>query len=53
MAAELILEFEGVTEKEYFAVNKELGTDPETGDGDWPDGLGHTRPDSTRTGTSW
>ena len=39
MAAELILEFEGVTLAEYHAVNKELGIDPETGEGDWPDGL--------------
>ena len=39
MASELILEFEGVTAKEYFAVNKELGIDAETGEGDWPDGL--------------
>ena len=39
MAAELILEFEGVTVKEYNAVNKELGIDPATGKGDWPDGL--------------
>ncbi len=39
MAAELILEFEGVTEKEYFAVNKELGIDAETGEGNWPDGM--------------
>jgi hypothetical protein len=39
MAAELILEFEEVTTVEYDAVNKELGIDPETGEGDWPDGL--------------
>jgi hypothetical protein len=39
MAAELILEFEGVTTKEYEAVNKELGIDMESGKGDWPDGL--------------
>jgi hypothetical protein len=39
MASELILEFEGVTEKEYNAVNKELGIDSESGEGDWPDGL--------------
>ena len=39
MAAELILEFEGVTTKEYHAVNKELGIDPESGEGNWPDGL--------------
>jgi len=38
MAAELILEFEGVTDAEYFAVNKELGVDTETGEGNWPDG---------------
>ncbi len=39
MAAELILEFEGVTTKEYFAVNEALGIDPDTGEGNWPDGL--------------
>jgi hypothetical protein len=39
MASALILEFEGVTTKEYDAVNKELGLDPKTGEGDWPDGL--------------
>ena len=39
MAAELILEFEGVTTREYYAVNKELGIDPDSGEGNWPDGL--------------
>ncbi len=39
MAASLILEFEGVTQKEYDAVNAELGLDYTTGEGDWPDGL--------------
>jgi len=39
MAAGLILEFEGVTEKEYSAVNKELGIDMDTGKGNWPAGL--------------
>jgi hypothetical protein len=39
VAAELILEFEGVTTKEYEAVNAELGIDMGTGKGDWPDGL--------------
>jgi hypothetical protein len=39
MAAGLILEFEGVTTKEYSAVNKELGIDMGTGEGDWPEGL--------------
>ena len=39
MAAGLILEFEGVTEKEYLAVNAALGLDPNTGEGPWPDGL--------------
>lgn len=39
MAAQLILEFEGVTTKEYDAVNAALGLDPDSGEGDWPDGL--------------
>jgi hypothetical protein len=39
MAACVILEFEGVTEKEYNAVNGELGIDTDTGEGDWPDGM--------------
>ncbi len=39
MTAQLILEFEGVTGKEYEAVNAALGIDPATGGGDWPDGL--------------
>ena len=39
MAAAVILEFEGVTVKEYLAVNASLGIDSATGEGDWPDGL--------------
>ena len=39
MAACLILEFEGVTQKEYDAVNAALGLDSTTGAGDWPDGM--------------
>jgi hypothetical protein len=39
MAAAIILEFEGVTLKEYTAVNQALGIDYKTGEGDWPDGL--------------
>jgi hypothetical protein len=39
MPAQVILEFEGVTIKEYEAVNKVLGIDHATGEGDWPDGL--------------
>jgi hypothetical protein len=39
MAAAVILEFEGVTLKEYNAVNAVLGIDTATGEGDWPDGL--------------
>ncbi len=39
MTAELILEFEGVTQAEYLAVNKELGLDVESGEGNWPDGM--------------
>jgi hypothetical protein len=39
MAAGVILEFEGVTTKQYEAVNAALGIDPQTGEGDWPDGM--------------
>jgi hypothetical protein len=39
MAEALILEFEGPTAEQYAGVNKALGIDPETGEGDWPDGL--------------
>jgi hypothetical protein len=39
MAAGVILEFEGIGQKEYDAVNAALGIDMSTGDGDWPDGL--------------
>jgi hypothetical protein len=39
MASGVILEFEGVTTKEYDAVNEVLGIDMGTGKGDWPDGL--------------
>jgi len=47
MPAAVTLEFEGVTEKEYQAVNQKLGLDPKTGKGDWPTGMinhmaGHT-----------
>jgi hypothetical protein len=35
----LILEFTGVGEAEYEAVNKQLGIDMQTGQGDWPAGL--------------
>jgi len=39
MAAGVILEFDGVTKKEYDAVNAALGMDMDTGKGDWPDGM--------------
>ena len=39
MAAELILEFQGVTEEQYHAVNDGLGLDARNGAGDWPDGM--------------
>jgi hypothetical protein len=39
MAAGVILEFEGVTLKEYEAVNRALGIDSASGEGDWPDGM--------------
>ena len=39
MPSQVILEFEGVTTKEYNAVNDALGIDTNTGSGNWPDGL--------------
>ncbi|MGH3176515.1 MAG: hypothetical protein ACRDPF_21960 [Streptosporangiaceae bacterium] len=39
MPEALILEFTGVSEAEYAAVNKHLGIDVQTGQGDWPAGL--------------
>jgi hypothetical protein len=39
MAAQITLEFDGVTKKEYDAVNNALGVDYVTGEGDWPKGL--------------
>ena len=39
MTAQVILEFDGVTTKEYDAVNAALGIDMGTGKGDWPAGL--------------
>lgn len=34
-----ILEFEGLDRAAYERVNKALGIDPDSGEGDWPDGL--------------
>jgi hypothetical protein len=39
MAAGLLLEFEGVTQKDYETVNQKLGIDTKTGKGDWPAGM--------------
>ena len=39
MAAAVILEFDGISQKEYDAVNEALGMDFSTGEGDWPDGM--------------
>jgi hypothetical protein len=39
MAEALILQFDGLGEAEYSAVNKALGIDMQTGEGDWPPGL--------------
>jgi hypothetical protein len=39
MSEAIILEFSGVSRDQYDAVNTILGIDPETGEGDWPDGL--------------
>ena len=43
MSEALILEFSGVGADAYRQVNETLGIDPETGEGDWPEGmLAHT-----------
>src|SRR2546429_8672466 len=39
MPEALILEFTGIGEAEYGAVNKQLGIDMQTGQGDWPAGM--------------
>jgi hypothetical protein len=39
MSEALILEFKGGTAEQYAAVNKLLGIDSATGEGDWPAGL--------------
>ncbi len=39
MAEQLILEFDGVGQPEYEAVNRQLGIDHRSGAGDWPSGL--------------
>ena len=42
MPGALILEFTGVSDADYEAVNKQLGIDMQTGQGDWPaDVLSH------------
>lgn len=38
MAYGIVLIFDGVTEDDYWAVNKKLGIDPD-GSGDWPVGM--------------
>ena len=39
MAEALILEFAGLTDADYRAVNGNLGIDMDTGQGDWPSGM--------------
>lgn len=39
MAEALILEFAGLTDADYRAVNGNLGIDMDTGKGDWPSGM--------------
>jgi len=39
MSEVLILEFAGATADQYLAVNKILGVDAKTGEGDWPEPL--------------
>ncbi len=51
MAEAVILEFTGVGEDEYDAVNGKLGIDPVTGTGDWPKGLLTHAAGTSETGT--
>ena len=39
MAEGLVLQFAGIGEAEYDAVNAKLDFNPKTGEGDWPAGL--------------
>jgi hypothetical protein len=39
MTVGLILEFQGVDQSQYDAVNGKLGIDPKSGKGDWPAGI--------------
>jgi hypothetical protein len=39
MAYGIVLEFDGVTQQQYDAVNEKLGIDMAAGTGDWPAGL--------------
>ncbi len=39
MAEGLILEFDGLDQETYNAVNGHLGIDPGSGEGDWPAGM--------------
>ena len=39
MAEALILEFPGTDAEDYLAVNRALGIDVTTGEGEWPEGL--------------
>jgi hypothetical protein len=52
MAELLILEFEGLTEEDYAAINADLGIDQESGEGDWPAGL-HTHTAGAGGAGSW
>jgi hypothetical protein len=51
MAELLILEFEGIDEDTYDAINADLGIDAASGEGDWPAGL-HTHTAGS-TGAGW
>ena len=54
MPEALILEFAGVSEAEYGgAVNKHLGIDMQTGQGDWPAGLLSPLERPTTARSSW
>jgi hypothetical protein len=51
MAEGLVIEFEGIGEAEYWAVNDKLGIDMKAGTGDIPAGLLMHTAAVTRTGT--
>jgi hypothetical protein len=50
MSDGLLLEFEGIGVEQYRAVNQALGIDPDSGEGEWPEGLIFHTAGTTATG---